>query len=83
MSEVPQADITVDTFGLLCPMPIIKCGEAVRKMNVGEVVKVIATDPGAVADLKTWCKANRNTYIRDEINGRVFTIWISKGLADV
>jgi TusA-related sulfurtransferase len=51
-------------------------------MKTGESVKIIATDPGAVSDLKTWCKANRNTYIGDEINDRVFTIWIRKGVSD-
>jgi len=82
MTGFPEADKTIDTFGLLCPMPIIKCGEAIRKMKNGESLKIIATDPGAIADLKTWCKANRNTYIGDETVGRVISIWIRKGLID-
>lgn len=77
-----QVDIEVDSFGLLCPQPIIKSGEALRKLSHGGIIKIIASDPGAISDLKTWCKANRNTYLGDNTEGRVFTIWIQKGLSN-
>lgn len=76
-----EPDSVVDTFGLLCPMPIIKAGAEVRKMNEGQVLEVIATDPGAVTDIKDWCKANRHSYLGDNQEGRVFRIWLRKGLS--
>ncbi len=77
--DVKRVDRVVDAFGLLCPMPIIKAGAELKKMESGQVVEVIATDPGARSDLKEWCKANRNTYIGDEQKDRIYTIWIGKG----
>jgi TusA-related sulfurtransferase len=74
-----KADVVVDTFGLLCPLPIIKAGEALKKLGTGASIEVISTDSGAIADLKQWCKANRHEYIGDASEGRVNRIWIRKG----
>ena len=74
-----EADRIVDTFGLLCPMPIIKTAEAIQKMRSAQVLEVISTDPGSVPDLKNWCKANKHAYLGEEIEGKVFRIWIRRG----
>lgn len=74
-----EADRIVDTFGLLCPMPIIKTAEAIQKMRSSQVLEVISTDPGSVSDLKNWCKANKHTYLGEAIEGKVFRIRIRCG----
>ncbi len=75
-----ESDMVVDAFGLLCPMPIIKAGACLKKMEDGQVLLIIATDPGAVPDLKDWCKANRHEFLGNEQENRMYRIWIRKGL---
>jgi tRNA 2-thiouridine synthesizing protein A len=48
------ADETLDCSGLSCPMPILKTKKAVDGMQVGQVLKMIATDPGSVPDIDAW-----------------------------
>ncbi|HIQ07543.1 MAG TPA: preprotein translocase subunit TatC, partial [Thiotrichaceae bacterium] len=36
----------LDARGLNCPLPILRCKKAINKMDTGEVLKIIATDPG-------------------------------------
>jgi tRNA 2-thiouridine synthesizing protein A len=45
---------TLDASGLACPLPIIKMKKAVDGMKPGEILKMIATDPGSVSDVKAW-----------------------------
>jgi tRNA 2-thiouridine synthesizing protein A len=53
MSGITAAQ-TLDARGLLCPMPIVKASKAIRTVAVGEVLKVLATDRGALADFPAW-----------------------------
>jgi TusA-related sulfurtransferase len=47
---------TVDARGLKCPMPIVKAKKEIDTIPVGEVLKVVATDPGSVLDFQGWVK---------------------------
>ncbi len=58
-----RADVKLDCFGLLCPMPIIKTAEAINKMKAGEVLEVTATDEGIKSDMPAWCKATGNEFL--------------------
>ncbi|HEX8940108.1 MAG TPA: sulfurtransferase TusA family protein [Candidatus Limnocylindrales bacterium] len=51
---LPRADVLVDASGFLCPMPIVKLAQAVASVEVGQVVEVVATDPGILADAPAW-----------------------------
>jgi tRNA 2-thiouridine synthesizing protein A len=48
----------VDASGLKCPMPIVKAKKEIDAIPVGEILKVIATDPGSVLDFQGWIKTN-------------------------
>lgn len=72
-------DETVDAFGLLCPLPIIKVAASCKILAAGKVIELIATDPGVIKDMKDWCKANRHEYIHDETIGRTIRLLIRKG----
>ena len=50
-------DATLDTKGLLCPLPVLKAKRALRPLAAGAVLEVLATDPGAVEDFKHFCQA--------------------------
>lgn len=58
-----EADATLDTFGLLCPMSIIKTAQKMRELKVGEVLEVLVTDPGIREDMPVWCRATGNGYL--------------------
>jgi tRNA 2-thiouridine synthesizing protein A len=50
----------LDASGLNCPLPILRAKKTIATMNSGEVVKIIATDPGAVKDFEAFCKQTGN-----------------------
>jgi TusA-related sulfurtransferase len=47
---------TVDARGLKCPMPIVKAKKEIDAIPVGEILRVVATDPGSVLDFQGWVK---------------------------
>jgi tRNA 2-thiouridine synthesizing protein A len=51
-----QVTTTLDCRGLICPLPIIKLSKAIKAIAVGTAVELLATDPGAVADLEAFEK---------------------------
>ena len=55
----PDAEGTVvDARGLLCPIPVIRAGEAVGSVPPGAVVTLIADDPAAEEDVRLWCRSH-------------------------
>lgn len=46
----------LDARGLKCPLPILRCKKALADVGSGEILKVIATDPGSVKDFQAFCK---------------------------
>lgn len=55
-----QFNREVDARGLTCPLPILKAKKALAEMITGEVLRVIATDPGSVRDFKAFSKQTGN-----------------------
>ncbi|MEM5527617.1 sulfurtransferase TusA family protein [Gammaproteobacteria bacterium AS21] len=49
-------DHYLDALAYSCPMPLLKTKQALRHMNVGEVLKVVASDPGSVRDFNAFVK---------------------------
>jgi len=63
LPELPEPTLTLDTSGLLCPIPIVRTAAAVKGLPVGAVVLVIATDAGIATDMPMWCKATRHEHL--------------------
>jgi len=55
MTEI-KADQTLDCSGLLCPIPVVKTAKAIKQIEVGQVLQLIATDPGAPPDMAAWTR---------------------------
>ncbi|MGO8918972.1 MAG: sulfurtransferase TusA family protein [Stellaceae bacterium] len=51
-----SAPVILDATGLKCPLPVLKARKAMRDLPEGGVLRVIATDPGAVKDFEHFCK---------------------------
>jgi TusA-related sulfurtransferase len=49
-------DVEVDARGLQCPIPIVNARKAFQNLQSGQVLRVLATDPGSVNDFQGWVK---------------------------
>ena len=58
-----KADVTLDCFGLLCPMPVIRTAQSIKEMKIGQVLEVLATDIGIKNDLPAWCRSTGQEFL--------------------
>jgi tRNA 2-thiouridine synthesizing protein A len=68
----------LDATGLLCPLPVLKARKALKTVAAGEVLKVLATDKGAVKDFAAFCKTTGNELIEQSEADGTFTFLIRK-----
>lgn len=68
---LPDHDAELDTTGLYCPEPIMLMHNKVRDMQLGEVLKVIASDPATTRDVPKFCHFLGHELIHQrELDGR-------------
>jgi TusA-related sulfurtransferase len=77
MSVSPAA--TLDAKGLACPMPVVKARLEIEKLGAGDVLQVIATDPGSVSDFDNWTKMSGHELLESTQDDGVYTYLIRKG----
>ena len=58
-----DAQKEIDTRGLNCPLPILKAKKALADMKSGDVLKVVATDPGSLRDFQAFARQTGNELI--------------------
>lgn len=73
-----QIVMTLDLKGLFCPLPVVKTAQAIRALQPGELIEVLATDPGSVPDFSAWAKATGNQLVERTEDGGVFRFVIRK-----
>ena len=56
----PQIDKILDCSGMACPLPLAKTNKAVKEMQAGQILEMIATDPNAMSDMEAWAKQTQN-----------------------
>jgi tRNA 2-thiouridine synthesizing protein A len=61
-----QFNQSLDVKGAKCPMPLVKSRKAINNLAVGEVLQVIATDRGSVADFQGWAKTAKNMELLEQ-----------------
>ena len=69
---------TLDAKGLACPMPIVRTKKTMDSMNSGEVLKVLATDKGALNDFAAWAKSGGHTILEQKEEAGVLSFYIQK-----
>jgi tRNA 2-thiouridine synthesizing protein A len=68
----------LDATGLMCPEPVMMLHGKVKEMEVGQVLKILATDPSTTRDIAKFCSfLNYELLHSDEVNG-VFQYYIQK-----
>ena len=78
MAQAVESDVHLNLEGLLCPIPIVKVSQAIKKMEVGSVLEATATDPGVLADIPAWTKSTGNELISIEREGKLITFLIKR-----
>lgn len=68
----------LDAKGLLCPLPVLKARRALKQVPAGEVLEVLATDPGAVEDFKSFCEVTGHELVASTEADGVFRFKIRK-----
>jgi tRNA 2-thiouridine synthesizing protein A len=69
---------TVDAKGLSCPMPIVKTAQAVKSVPAGELIEVLATDPGSVKDFAAWTRSTGNAIVEQSEDDGVYRFLIKR-----
>ena len=73
-----QAHKELDTRGLNCPLPILKAKKALAEMASGDVLKVLATDPGSVRDFQAFARQTGNELLEQESANEEFVHYLRR-----
>lgn len=72
-------DQELDARGLNCPLPILRAKKAINGLESGQVLRIIATDPGSVKDFEAFAKQTGNVLMDSSESGGEFTFLMKKG----
>ena len=78
MEDVKE-DRLLDASGLSCPMPVVKAAKEMRGMEPGQVLKIVATDRGSVADIPAWAEDTGNELLQSTTDGGRYVFLVRKG----
>ena len=76
--ENMEFDKELDARGVNCPLPILRTKKALSDMGSGQVLKVIASDPGSAADFRAFAKQTGNELLADSESGGEFVFFLRK-----
>ncbi|GAB0150191.1 sulfurtransferase TusA family protein [Marichromatium gracile] len=71
-------DQELDASGLNCPLPILRAKKTLNAMSAGQVLHVVATDPGSVRDFDAFAKQTGNELMESKEDGGKFHFLIKK-----
>lgn len=69
----------LDCKGLKCPLPVLKARKAMKALPPGGVLRVLATDPGAIGDFEHFCQVTGHRLLAQSREGDVLIFEIAKG----
>ena len=80
MSEpaAPAADQVLDCVGSACPLPVLKTAKAIKELVPGQVLEVLATDPGVEPDMRAWTSRTGNELVSISERDGVFHVLIRR-----
>ena len=73
-----QCDRELDVKGLNCPLPILRTKKALSEMTSSQILRVLATDPGAVKDFQAFAKQTGNQLLSCDEAGPVFEFYFKR-----
>lgn len=69
----------LDTRGEVCPMPTIRLGQAIRKIEVGKVIEVWTDDPGSQNNMAAWTKNTGHELVSSTVDGDTYKYRVKRG----
>lgn len=73
-----QFDRELDVKGLKCPLPILRTKKSLSEMTSGQVLRVLATDPGAVKDFQAFARQTGNQLLSHAEDDQVFEFYFQR-----
>ncbi len=73
-----QAYKELDCSGMLCPVPVIKTSKAIKEIQVGQVLKMISTDPGAPPDMVAWARQTGNELLDSHQEDKKYVFYFKR-----
>jgi TusA-related sulfurtransferase len=74
-----KEDKLLDARGLLCPMPVVKASKEMKSLEPGQVLKILATDRGSIADMPAWAEDTGNELLDWHEENGVLVFVVRKG----
>lgn len=71
-------DRELDARGLNCPLPILRTKKTLNDMTSGQIIKILATDPGSVKDFQAFCKQTGNQLLSSDAVNNEFIFFMKK-----
>ena len=71
-------DKELDARGLNCPLPILRAKKALTDMTSGQVLRIVATDPGSVKDFEAFAKQTGNALVDQATGSSEYTFFLKK-----
>ncbi len=69
---------SLDCSGMLCPIPVVKTKKAINEMEIGEILEMISTDPGALPDMEAWARQTKHDLLESHDEGGKYRFMIRK-----
>ena len=71
-------DKELDARGVNCPLPILRAKKALNEMQPGQVLKIVATDPGSVKDFQAFSKQTGNELLSHAAQQKEFVFFMKR-----
>jgi tRNA 2-thiouridine synthesizing protein A len=78
MAMTYQVDKVVDARGQVCPMPIVNLAKGFKDLATGQILVLMATDPGAKKDVAAWAEKTGHILLETVEDGGVMTFYLKK-----
>jgi len=78
MAVTDAPDQVLDCTGMACPLPVVKTAQAIKTIEVGQVLELLATDPGVEPDMRAWSSRTGNELLGIEKDGEVFHVFLRR-----
>ena len=73
-----MSETVIDARGLNCPLPVLRLRKSMRALTPGSLVRLLATDPGAVRDVEAFCSASGDQLLESTSEGQEFRFLLRK-----
>ncbi len=78
MTAAIRFDKELDARGLSCPLPILRAKKALAELTSGQVLKIVATDPGSIRDFRAFAKQTGNELLAQEEVDELFVHFLKR-----